>query len=150
VLIDAFDENGLIVAWNKECEQVTAIERGGDRNPLALEWLYPDPDYRAAMLDDASKHASHSYRNRAWTCVPKTGRSARSPGATSALMCRSGWKEWGIGIDIMRADGSSWRCSKPANMSSAGSARKCTMAWDRSSRHWHCSPIVWPVSRARQ
>jgi PAS domain S-box-containing protein len=102
VLIDAFDENGLIVAWNKECEQVTgyrAEEVIG--NPLALEWLYPDPDYRAAMLDDASKHASHSYRNRAWDLRTKDGKirtiAWSNVGADVQI---PGWKEWGIGIDI--------------------------------------------------
>jgi PAS domain S-box-containing protein len=102
VLMDAFDENGLIVAWNKECERVTgyrAEEVIG--NPQALEWLYPDPDYRAAMLEDAQKHAMQAYRNRAWDLRSKSGKirtvAWSNVGADVQI---PGWKEWGIGIDI--------------------------------------------------
>lgn len=102
VLMDAFDENGLIVAWNKECERVTgysAEEVIG--NPKALEWLYPDPDYRAAMLEDAQKHATQAYRNRAWDLRTKSGKirtvAWSNVGAEVEI---PGWKEWGIGIDI--------------------------------------------------
>ncbi|MGA3158829.1 MAG: PAS domain S-box protein [Steroidobacteraceae bacterium] len=102
VLMDAFDEDGVIVAWNKECERVTgyrAEEIIG--NPLAIEWLYPDPDYRAAMLDDAQKHSMHAYRNRAWDLRTKDGKirtvAWSNVGADVQI---PGWKEWGIGIDI--------------------------------------------------
>jgi len=102
VLMDAFDENGLIVAWNKECERVTgyaAEEVVG--NPQALEWLYPDPDYRAAMLEDAQKHSKLAYRNRAWDLRTKSGKirtvAWSNVGADVQI---PGWKEWGIGIDI--------------------------------------------------
>jgi PAS domain S-box-containing protein len=102
VLMDAFDENGLIVAWNKECERVTgyrAEEVIG--NPQALEWLYPDPDYRTAMLEDAQKHAAQAYRNRAWDLRTKSGKirtvAWSNVGADVQI---PGWKEWGIGIDI--------------------------------------------------
>jgi PAS domain S-box-containing protein len=102
VLMDAFDEDGVIVAWNKECERVTgyrAEEIIG--NPHAIEWLYPDPDYRAAMLDDAQKYSMQAYRNRAWDLRTKDGKirtvAWSNVGADVQI---PGWKEWGIGIDI--------------------------------------------------
>lgn len=102
VLMDAFDEDGVIVAWNKECERVTgyrAEEIIG--NPLAIEWLYPDPDYRAAMLDDAQKHSLHAYRNRAWDLRTKDGKMRTVAWSNvGADVQIPGWKEWGIGIDI--------------------------------------------------
>jgi PAS domain S-box-containing protein len=102
VLMDAFDENGLIIAWNKECERVTgysAEEVIG--NPQALEWLYPDPDYRAAMLEDAHKHATQAYRNRAWDLRSKSGKIRTVAWSNvGADVHIPGWTEWGIGIDI--------------------------------------------------
>jgi len=51
VLMDAFDAEGNILLWNKECERLTgfsADEIVG--NPRAMELLYPDADYRRRML----------------------------------------------------------------------------------------------------
>jgi PAS domain S-box-containing protein len=102
VLMDAFDEKGTVVAWNMECERVTgytAKEMIG--NPLALEWLYPDPDYRAAMLEDALKHTKHAYRNHAWDLRAKDGQIRTVAWSNvGAELEIPGWKEWGIGIDI--------------------------------------------------
>lgn len=102
VLIDAFDEDGQIIAWNKECERVTgyrAEEIIG--NPHAIEWLYPDPDYRAAMLDDAHRHAKQAYRNHAWDLRAKDGKIRTVAWSNVGADVRiPGWKEWGIGIDI--------------------------------------------------
>ncbi|MBK6709954.1 MAG: PAS domain S-box protein [Chloroflexi bacterium] len=42
VMLDAFDANGAIVAWNKECETVTGYSAEEIvKNPTALNLLYP-------------------------------------------------------------------------------------------------------------
>jgi PAS domain S-box-containing protein len=101
VLLDAADENDLIVFWNRECERVTgysATEIVG--NPDALNLLYPDSAYLKRSLAEA-KAAFGNYRNREWTLTCKDG-SQRiivwSNVSTSVPI--PGWKGWGVGIDV--------------------------------------------------
>ena len=52
VMMNAFDENGMCVAWNLECERVTgysAAEMIG--NPNVPDLVMPDPVYRARMME---------------------------------------------------------------------------------------------------
>jgi PAS domain S-box-containing protein len=102
VLMDAFDEQGLIIAWNKECEQVTGFSAEEIiNNPQALELLYPDTAYRSAMLEDARKHRRTPYRGREWTLRCKDGSTKtiawNNVGAEVQI---PGWAEWGVGIDV--------------------------------------------------
>ncbi|MBS0396632.1 MAG: PAS domain S-box protein, partial [Proteobacteria bacterium] len=101
VLMDAFDADGTIVAWNRECERVTgyaAAEIVG--NPDAMRLLYPDPAYLEAMLSEAQELRQQSY-SRVFELTAKDG-SRRSVewfnlGAKIAV---PGWLEWSIGIDV--------------------------------------------------
>lgn len=103
VLFDAFDEAGNVVAWNRECEQVTgypAAEMIG--NSRAMELLYPDPHYRATMLADWRARGD-DYRDWEWTLRAKNG--APHVIAWSNISTRvpvAGWARWGIGVDITR------------------------------------------------
>jgi len=102
VLMDAFDEQGLIVAWNRECERVTGYRAAEIiDNPRALELLYPDSAYRSAMFADARKRRRRPYRGREWTLRCKDGSTKtiawNNVGATVRV---PGWSEWGIGIDV--------------------------------------------------
>lgn len=52
VMMDAFDEDGVCVAWNVECERITgysAAEMIG--NPDVPDLVMPDPVYRARMME---------------------------------------------------------------------------------------------------
>jgi PAS domain S-box-containing protein len=101
VMIDAFDAQGNLVLWNRECERVTgyrAAEVLG--NPEAMEWLYPDPTYREEMMRQWEQRGD-DYRNWRWQMTAKDG-SIKSV-AWSNLSKRiliAPWKTWGIGVDV--------------------------------------------------
>ena len=103
VMMDAFDKDGLIIVWNRECERVTgyrANEIVG--NPKALELLYPDDNYRQQMMTKWAKRGNNYY-NWEWDITCKDGTTKTI--AWSNISDRfpiSGWATWGIGIDITR------------------------------------------------
>jgi len=73
VMIDAFDAQGLIIVWNRECKRVTgytAKEIVG--NPRAMEILYPDAAYRERMMRQW-KERGDNYYNWEWKMTAKDG-----------------------------------------------------------------------------
>jgi PAS domain S-box-containing protein len=101
VMLDAVDEAGNIILWNKECERVTgytADEIVG--NPTAFELLYPDADYRQSMLTEWARRGNN-YRNWDWVVTCKDGTLRTTSWSNiSDMVPISGWGTWGIGIDI--------------------------------------------------
>lgn len=101
VLMDAYDEHGRIIVWNKECERVTGYTAAQIiGNPHALELLYPDPVYRAAILNEARYHGS-AFRD--WALVVTTTRGLKRTIAWSNISAEypiAGWATWRIGVDI--------------------------------------------------
>jgi len=101
VLMNAFDDDRIIVAWNSECQRVTgytAEEMVG--NPRALELLYPDAAYRTEMLA-AWEERGQDYRGWAWEITCKDGSTKTIEWSNvSAKLPIPGWKVWGIGIDV--------------------------------------------------
>jgi PAS domain S-box-containing protein len=74
VLIDAFDENGRCVLWNKECQKTfgwTMEEVNASENPL--EMFYPDPAVRDAVLLTVTTEPDGQFRE--WSAKTKDGRS---------------------------------------------------------------------------
>jgi len=104
VLMIAFDQQGNIVAWNQECEQVTgfrADEMVGDAR--ALERLYPHAAQRMAMMAEW-RWPSRDYRGREWelTCRDKTCRTVSWSNISKAFPVAD-WSSWVIGIDVTAA-----------------------------------------------
>ncbi len=103
VMIDAFDADGVLCFWNKECERVTgytAAEMVG--NPRALEMLYPDAGYRREMLE---KWRAHPGVHRSWrweTTCKDGGRKTISWSNITPQCPVDGWADWGMGKDITR------------------------------------------------
>ncbi len=101
VMMDALDASGTITVWNRECERVTgysASEIVG--NPKAIEWLYPDPDYRASMLAAWSERGNN-YRNWEWNLTAKDGSIKTIAWSNiSEEFPIPGWASWGIGADV--------------------------------------------------
>jgi two-component system, cell cycle sensor histidine kinase and response regulator CckA len=100
-MMDAFDENGVAIMWNHECELATgysAEEIIG--NPAALELLMPDPSYRNQMIEELFRKGGN-YRNWEWTVTCKDGtQKIISWSNISKDYPIQGWAGWGIGIDI--------------------------------------------------
>ena len=103
VLMDAYDEHGHIIVWNKECERVTgytAAQMIG--NPCAMETLYPDPQYREAVLKQGRYHGSQF---RDWALEVTTKRGLKRTIAWSNISAEfpiAGWAMWRIGVDITK------------------------------------------------
>jgi two-component system cell cycle sensor histidine kinase/response regulator CckA len=104
VLMVAFDQQGSVVAWNQECENVTgykAAEMVGD--PGAMERLYPNAAQRMAMLAEW-RWPPRDYRAREWelTCKDNTVRVVSWSNISKAFPVAD-WSSWVIGIDITAA-----------------------------------------------
>lgn len=101
VMLNAFDENGVLLTWNQECERVTgytAAEVVG--NPHAMHLFYPDPAYRKDMMADWH-HCGHNYRNWEWkfTCKDGTVKTIAWSNIADEFPI-PGWAWWGIGTDL--------------------------------------------------
>jgi two-component system, sporulation sensor kinase E len=103
VMVEALDENGVVVMWNRECERVTgytADEIVG--NPDGMSLLYPDPDYLQEM-QSLYEQLGGDFRDWEVTLTAKDG-TARII-AWSNVSKRypiPGWQTWAIGFDITR------------------------------------------------
>jgi PAS domain S-box-containing protein len=101
VLFDAFDEKGIALFWNKECERVTgysAEEIVG--NPKSLELLWPDPEYRAWFLEQLEK-LGHEYHDWEIEIRRKDGETRTIAWSnTSRDNPIPGWWSWGTGVDV--------------------------------------------------
>jgi PAS domain S-box-containing protein len=102
VLVAALDKDNQVAFWNREAERVTgysAVEAIG--NPLIVELLLPDPDYRRASAAEIRRNALRcrdwereitckdgSVRTIAVSCIARDFPIADYPGG------------WGIGVDV--------------------------------------------------
>jgi len=101
IMMDAFDAEGNIVAWNRECERVTGYaseEIIG--NPVAVKMLYPDPASRQHVMGRLGE-GSDDYQDREWDIACKDGRVRTiSWSNISSRFPISGWASWAIGLDV--------------------------------------------------
>ena len=101
VLLAAFDEKGHIIAWNKECEQVTgysAAEIVG--NEKALEALCPDAENRQWARDAVRKEPG-DFRGLKSDLAAKDGEVRTVAWSSlSQSVPIPGWASWVIGVDI--------------------------------------------------
>jgi len=99
ILLNAFDDTGVFIVWNKACEETTgymADEILG--NPRAMELLYPDPAYRAKVLNSSLDPRS---KENVYDLVTKKGerRTIEWFDIYQRLEV-PGWATWGMGQDI--------------------------------------------------
>jgi len=101
VMMDAFDKQFNIVAWNRECERVTgygADEIIGREN--ILETLYPDAAYLQKMIQELDV-SGFDFRDRQYTLVSKSGAEKTIKWSNISGKCPvDDWHTWAIGIDV--------------------------------------------------
>jgi len=101
ILMDAIDENGVFVLWNKECERVTgysAEEILG--NPDAMKMLYPEKDRLAEVMHQV-EHANQDFYDFEWDMRRKDGDIRSVVWANISREIRfPGWAQWAVGLDI--------------------------------------------------
>ncbi|MDZ4857376.1 MAG: PAS domain S-box protein [Candidatus Hydrogenedentes bacterium] len=101
VMMNAFDEPGNIIVWNRESERVTGYrpdEIVG--NARATETLYPDAAYRARLLREWHERGD-DFRDWEWHITCRDG-SVRTVSwfNIAARFPIPGWASWGIGVDV--------------------------------------------------
>lgn len=102
-MLDAVDEHGHIVFWNREAERVTGYPREEVvGNPAFFEAAYPDREYRERMLAEWRRRGN-AYRDWEWTITCKDGSKRVVAWSNASERARvSGWAAWGVGIDVTR------------------------------------------------
>jgi two-component system CheB/CheR fusion protein len=100
VMVMAMDDQGRIVAWNKECERITgyrATDIVGKAD--AMKILYPNDRYRKRLLKEHAAREGET-RNQLWTI---TCRDSSQKTILWTDISREhpipGWAEWGIGVE---------------------------------------------------
>lgn len=100
VMMDAVNDEGIFVFWNKECERVTGYSADDMiGNPRGLELIYPNPDDLARVMQ--SLDTSKDYTTGEFTLTAKDGtlKTARWSNF-SASKTIPGWVAWGLGVDL--------------------------------------------------
>lgn len=101
VMMDAVDETGLFLAWNRECERVTGYGAGEIvGNPNAIEVLYPNSEYRDRMMHQWMRCGDYF---REWeldiTCRDGSTKTIAWSNVSSKAPI-PGWFAWAIGVDV--------------------------------------------------
>ncbi|GAB4549212.1 MAG: PAS domain-containing sensor histidine kinase [Anaerolineae bacterium] len=100
VMVNAVDNDETLHMWNRECERVTGYQAEEVlHKPGFFELLYPDPEYRAALLEDFKKQPN--YRDVVCEMTAKDG-SKRfvSWSNMAAQMPDTPWRELSVGVDV--------------------------------------------------
>lgn len=99
ILLNAFDENGQFIVWNKACEYTTGYKVSEIiGNPKAMELLYPDLEYRQQVIAASD---SNQNKQNTFSLVTKSGEKRTIAWFdTYHHLHIPGWASWGLGIDI--------------------------------------------------
>jgi PAS domain S-box-containing protein len=103
IMVDALDENGNFVLWNRECEKITGYSADEMvANPHALELLYPSAEYREQMRRavQAVSLEKPPYRRGEWTLTCKDGNAKTIAWSVNGQIKIPGFAVWGIGEDV--------------------------------------------------
>jgi len=101
IMINALDEKGSIIIWNRECELVTGYSADEIiNNPTAIELLHPDKAYRDQLCNDLLKNGNDF---RDWevniTCKNGEIKTIMWSNILQSIPIL-GWNIGAIGIDI--------------------------------------------------
>lgn len=101
VMLDAFDEQGRLVFWNKTCEQVTGYHREEVLGSAAmLTALYPDAVYRQQVAQTILDQRD-DFVDLEFELVARNGeRKVVSWSNNSRQVAVEGWASWAVGMEI--------------------------------------------------
>ncbi|MBT4640413.1 MAG: PAS domain S-box protein [Deltaproteobacteria bacterium] len=101
VMMDAFDENLKVVAWNAECENVTGYSADEiKQHPEPMKLLYPDPTYFKEIMEQVPNDG-FDFKNKEWRLQARDGKDRIINWSNiSKAHPIDGWHTWAIGIDI--------------------------------------------------
>ncbi|MCU0494695.1 MAG: PAS domain-containing protein [Chloroflexaceae bacterium] len=101
VMLNAVGPDGTFLAWNAECERVTGYSAETILNhPNAVELLYPDVDYRTAMVAEWSVRGG-SFRDWELQLTASDGSSRLVSWSNLAdAVPIPGWVSWAVGVDV--------------------------------------------------
>jgi PAS domain S-box-containing protein len=109
IMVDAVDENGNFVLWNRECERVMGFSAHDIlHNPHALELLYPEASYRAqvrtairnSLRKNNHHHSDDSIRHGEWEMACKDGSRKIIAWAVNTQIQIPGFAMLAIGSDV--------------------------------------------------
>ncbi len=101
VMLIAFDEDAIIIAWNRECEHIT----GFTANEIlyhqgAMELLFPDREYRRKIIDKMIG-SGDMFRSVEWNIRCKDGsEKIIAWSSLSEQFPVLGWQSWVVGTDV--------------------------------------------------
>ena len=103
IMVDALDEDGYFVLWNRECERVTGYSAEDMLdNPDALSYLYPDNQYREKVTHAVRSvlNSEPGRRRGEWKIRCKDGSNKTIAWSVNSAIHIPGLAVWGIGEDI--------------------------------------------------
>ncbi|MCP4751269.1 MAG: PAS domain S-box protein, partial [Proteobacteria bacterium] len=103
VMVNAMDEEGRYIFWNRECESVTGYDqRTMVENAEGTKLLYPDESYLKRLMEEWSERGD-SFRDWEIGLESKDGSTRTvSWSNISDQYPVPGWKTWAIGVDTTK------------------------------------------------
>ena len=103
VLLNAFDESGNIIAWNRECERVSGYSADEIiNNPSFRHLLYPEPGKFEEVVKLFSKHKKPFFGiEQEFTCKDGSKRIVSWSNISNDFPIQN-WHDWSIGTDVTR------------------------------------------------
>lgn len=100
VMLNAYDRNGQILAWNRAAQEVTGYTQAEIRQDAqALEKLFPDAQSREQLLMECHQGGG-DYQHRVSTLKGKQESRQIAWFNISKRFPINGWANWSIGLDM--------------------------------------------------
>lgn len=101
VILHAFDEQGRVLAWNRQAEEVTGYSKNEVLGKSGvLQALYPDEQYQQQLLAECAKGGgTYQHRLRPLLSKQKFERQIAWYNISERFPI-PGWANWGIGLDM--------------------------------------------------
>jgi PAS domain S-box-containing protein len=153
VLADAFDKDGNILYWNKECERVTGYSSEEIcNNPKALELLYPDNEYRQYVMNTIEQ-SKYDFINLEFKLTAKDGKEKTvSWSNVSSKNPIQGWHTWAVGVEKTEIETSQKMVAELQNcMEQAERLVKVgSWTWDFGTLENHWSPGMYSITEREE